>query len=577
MRVDAVDIEQFAKDEYPGITLEEIGGENVLIGGENRSGKTLTFNALLYNLLGSRHTIGLNTGRSNSVFLKFTEGTSFLRDSHQAEFSDGDTEYESGDAKEEFAEWLCDEPTEEVSREDIIKSHFLHSHLDQLPLATLGDEQRISLIRAIVDESTQVDIETHKRAQDYLDSLVKSQKSYLERLEDDEEELQNELNSAKNEFEKYENLIELLESGRLEELAQQLQEHEEVRERLSDLYTEKENLRQTKRSKKKLRRKWKRYREKERQSVIASATNDFVCPACEGRVSEDLAESRMNRSRCPFCAVDHDLDELKESIDEKIDQSEEEVETLNEEIEEIAERVGEIEEAIQELQEERPEVSDLDSFVERQLRQNDYQTTGLREEAEEELAKNEETIEKCEPQLVEIEERKNELEERIPAFEESLSAAEDTISELEEESRSEDVEAFRERWEDYYQQMAGDIGMDIRISEEGDIIIPGNETERHYDQAGDLSDSEVHLLNISFTVTLNHFVRQKEHTEWNTIVMDEPFTNLDDDGTQELVEFTQSADIQFIMTTSDEELEGHYSVTGELTRQDIQTTLDRFL
>jgi len=222
MRVDTVDIEQFAKDEYPGITLEKIGGENALIGGENRSGKTLTFNAFLYNLLGSRHTIGLNTGRSNSVFLKFTDSSSFLRDSYQAEFSDGETEYESGDAKEEFAEWLCDEPTEQVSREDIIKSHFLHSHLDQLPLATLGDEQRISLIRAVVDKSTQVDIETHKEAQEYLDSLVKSQRSDLERLEDDEKELRNELNSAKKEFGKYENLLELLESGRLTELAQLL-------------------------------------------------------------------------------------------------------------------------------------------------------------------------------------------------------------------------------------------------------------------------------------------------------------------------------------------------------------------
>jgi len=577
MRIDAIDIEQFAKDEYPGITLEAIHGENVLIEGQNRSGKTLTFNALLYNLLGSRHTIDLNTGRSNSVYLKFTDGSSFLRDSHQAEFSDGETEYESGEAKEKFAEWLCDEPTEEVSREDVIKSHFLHSHLDKLPLATLGKEQRVSLIRAVVDESTQVDIETHKTAWEYLDRLVKSQNSDLERLEDDEGELRDELNSAKNEYEKYEKLLRLLDSGRLEELAQQLQEHEEVRERLSDLYTEKEHLRQTKRSKKKLRGKWKRYREKERKSVIASATNDFVCPVCEGRISKDLAESRMDRSRCPFCADDHDLDELKQNIDEKIDQSEGEVETLNKEIEEIDNRVNEINKAIQELQDEKPEVSDLDSFVERQLRQNDYQTTGLREEAEEELRKNEKTIEKCEAQLEEIEERTDELESRIPELEQSLSVAEETISELEDESRSEDVEAFRERWEKSYQQMAGDIGLDIRISEEGDVIIPGNQTERHYDQAGDLSDSEIRLLNISFAITLNHYVRQQEHTEWNTIVMDEPFTNLDNHGTQELIEFTRNSDIQFIMTTSEENLGENYSITGQLTRRDIQTTLDMFL
>lgn len=577
MRVDAIDVERFAKDEYPGISIKDIGGENVLINGENRSGKTLTFNAFLYNLLGSRHTIDLNTGRSNSVYLKFTDGSSFLRDSHQAEFSDGESEYESGDAKEEFAEWLCKEPTAQVSREDIIKSHFLHSHLEQLPLANLGKEQRISLIRAVVDESAQADIEVHKTARDYLDRLVNSRESDLERLEADERELRNELNSAKNEYDKHENLLRLLDSGRLEELAQQLQEDEEVRDRLSDLYTEKENLRQTKRSKKKLRRKWERYREKERRSVIASATNDFVCPVCEERVSDELAKGRMDRSRCPFCAAERDLSELEQSIDEKIDQSENEIESLDEEIEDINNRIEEIDSEIEDLQEERPEVSDLDSFVERKLRNNNYQTSGLRQEVEDELIKNEETIEKCEDQLEEIENKKNELETRIPTLEDSLSTAEETISELEDASQSEDIEAFRERWEDYYQQMAGDIGLDIQISEDGDVIIPGNQTERHYDQAGDLSDSEMQLLNISFVVTLNHYARQHEHTKWNTIVMDEPFTNLDDEGTHELVEFTQSSDVQFIMTTSDENLENHYSIQGELTRQDIQTTLDRFL
>jgi predicted YcjX-like family ATPase len=54
--------------------------------GGSRTGKTLTFNALLYNLLGAQHTIDLATGQKNKVELGFTNETRYFRGNPRAEY-----------------------------------------------------------------------------------------------------------------------------------------------------------------------------------------------------------------------------------------------------------------------------------------------------------------------------------------------------------------------------------------------------------------------------------------------------------------------------------------------------------
>lgn len=577
MQVDAIDVERFAKEEYPGTTITDISGQDTVILGGNRSGKTLTFNALLYNLLGAKNTIDLTTGRNNSVTLKFTNGASFHRGTPEAEYAYQDTPVTGGEATQDFTRFLCADATEQVTAEEIINTHFLHSHLDRLPLSSLKAEQRVALIRAIVNRDTQTQIEAHQQAHDHLQSAINKWVADRDRLDNDITDVRDELRSAEAQRDNYENLLGLLESGQLATIADELARHSEIREQLSDLYSEREDLRQRKRSQSKLRTKWQRYQEEERNAVIADATNDFVCPVCEDRVSPELATRRLERGQCPFCAEKHDLSELKSSIDAKIDQAEEEITSLTEQIDAITERMAEIDDEITDLQESKPEIQDLDGFVERQLRQNDYQVEGLAEEAEEELAKNQETIAACEQELEDLEAERDALEERISAYRESLDFADERVTELETASKRDDVDTFRDRWSAYYQEMAGDIGLGIVVSDDGDILIPGTDDEtRHYDQAGDLSDSEVRLLNISFAVTVNEFAREAGLTEWNTIVLDEPFANLDSDGEEDLITFMTDSDTQFIFTTSDETLQEQFDVTAELERNHIQSTLDMF-
>jgi len=66
MKLDTIDIREFSQqDEYNAPREEDINGETLLVKGENRSGKTLTFNALRYILVGE--TINVSPGRGSEL------------------------------------------------------------------------------------------------------------------------------------------------------------------------------------------------------------------------------------------------------------------------------------------------------------------------------------------------------------------------------------------------------------------------------------------------------------------------------------------------------------------------------
>ncbi len=48
MKISRLEVENFAIEESPTINEDSIRGDDLLLYGGNRSGKTLTFNAILY-------------------------------------------------------------------------------------------------------------------------------------------------------------------------------------------------------------------------------------------------------------------------------------------------------------------------------------------------------------------------------------------------------------------------------------------------------------------------------------------------------------------------------------------------
>ncbi|ELZ78645.1 ATPase AAA [Haloferax larsenii JCM 13917] len=575
MKISDFDIGHFAKDEYGGIAESGIDGENFLISGQNRTGKTLSLNAILYNLLGSSYTIDLATGRGNKVELGFTDGSKFYRGVPEAVFDTGSDELTASNAKSRFKEHLCSEVSSDISVEDLIKCHFLHTHTNQLPLSTLSKEDRLALIRAVTDLDSQQDLEFHQRAKEQLSEEIGQLTSEASALETDLKDVRNERSSARNQLKKYEKLGDLIEEGKLKEINSKLAEEVSIREDLSEVFREQEGLRQEQRTLKKEKSRWQRYHSAEIVEVIADAVFDFVCPVCEERIDPEKAENRVRQGYCPFCGEKHSLTELKENIGKRIDVSNDRVDEILNRLDEIQERLEGLGEKEAELKSGIPEIEQVDRFVERKLRQNGYQIDGIESKTEEEIKKHRVAVEQAEQQVEQLENRIEVIDNRKRKLTQYRQQASEEIVKLSETSR-EDISSFESRWEDHYEEVADELSLNIRVSEDGDIVLPGNTGDRYYGEEGDLSDAETQLLNVSFAVTLNEFAREANLTDWNVIVLDEPFTSLDEDGQDSLLEFLNKQEKQFIVTSSDESYQSEFEKQVRLRRETIQATFVRF-
>jgi len=75
------------------------------------------------------------------------------------------------------------------------------------------------------------------------------------------------------------------------------------------------------------------------------------------------------------------------------------------------------------------------------------------------------------------------------------------------------------------------------------------------------------LLNLSFALTLNEHGRRTSAINWGTIILDEPFSNLDSERKESSLDHLLDADPQIIMTSSDQtvisELEDHQNLKLE--------------
>jgi len=236
-------------------------------------------------------------------------------------------------------------------------------------------------------------------------------------------------------------------------------------------------------------------------------------------------------------------DEIKADIDEKISRSEEELEEIEEELEEIDSELESVDKEIAEIREEQPALSDVDGRIERVIRNNDYDFSAIVEEIEEELERYQSSIDEIEEVISEQENKIEELEAELESpLKNGWRRLKTRWKKCEKTASMQRLRSSQRRWQEIFEKMAGEIGLEIQMMQDGDIEIPGAEGPRKYDRAGDLSDAEITFMNISFAVAYNRFVRESDTTEWSTIVCDEPFSNLDAEGRVNLLEFIESCD-----------------------------------
>jgi len=565
MKISRLHIEQFARDDYPTLSEDRVGGNDLLLVGGNRSGKTLTFNALLYGLYGPRATYGVSPGRTSEVRFVFNNGDRLIRGGSGRSYSHGEDSFETDEADEAIAEF--------IGAEDIVSHQFVPSEIDELPLATLSESERLSLIRRVMDSELEEEIEKLREQRDDLESDIES----IERTELQPrcEEL-DDINIPRYEsrLEKIERLESLIDSGRIETIKQHLVDNEDLRDRLEELDDRRHAINQELRKKERKLRERRRYTN-EVNEIILDAISELTCPVCDQIVREQTAKQRLQNGRCPQCGRERSLEELKLDLRSKVDSADEEIEALESDIEELQDEKEALENEIQSLQDSVPDLSDLSDLTIHTLKDNDYDIDDVAEETQERLEQHRTTIEDLSTQKDRLETEIEEIEEQLSELDNALTETESRIKELSQESFEEIINSFREQWSENYQSMAPDLAVEINLRPDGTIILPGNDGPREYDE---LSTGEVRLLNISFVFTLVQQATDREDQGHNLecVAMDEPFANIDEDLRVNTIEVLLESDIQFIITTSNGDLAQHFNrdQVKSLNRMHIQYTLD---
>lgn len=532
MKINRLHIDQFATEDFPGIHNTAINGEDFLIEGGNRSGKTLAVNALLYALFGPQGTLGVSPGRQSEVEIHFDNGHVLNRGSGGREYTDEDGPHEKDAADSRILETL--------GEEEIVSLQFVHSETDKLPLARLTDKDLITRIRRIGNNDLQDEID------EYVDEK-ENLKQEIEQVERTElfpvtREL-NELDVGRVErrLEKIEQLESLIDTGRIETIKQRLLDNEEINNQLEDLYHRKRAIEQHLR---KLNRKLREERQYTQRvnDLIIDAIEELSCPVCDNVVEEDLAKHRLQNGRCPQCGRERSLDQLKSNLEEKVENADDSIEELEQEISDLKEEKAETADEIESLQSSIPDLSELNDLTKHTLEDKDYNIEAVAEETDQRLQQHRDELERLKAKQEELERERSAVEETLDELQESHEYVSEQIEELKAESFEEIIVEFQEEWSTHYQTIGDDLGQEIHIEPDGVIQVPGNDGPREYDQ---LSTGEARMLNLAFACAI-----ASTTDGIDVVVLDEPLANLEAEKRNSAIEFIQDVQTQFIITTS---------------------------
>jgi DNA repair exonuclease SbcCD ATPase subunit len=571
MKISRLEVENFAIEESPVIHEKSVEGKDLLLFGGNRSGKTLTFNAILYGLYGRSGTFGVTPGQKSQVNIHFDNSHAILRDrSHKYETQNGSFAAEEG-------------VKANIGPEEYVRLQFIPSNPSSQPISSLSKDELLDRVRGILSAENQSEIKLHRRASAELELLGEIRRRGEDRpsLRELREELQSlPISSTQNRIEDIEELQGLISSGDIESIRDRLQKQDQVAKRLDELYDRRRSLEQNLKEKRRELNDASRYTQ-EVSDLIIDAIEEFTCPVCGKLVEEKTARNRLP-NRCPQCGRDRDISELRESLQDKVEGADGRIEELKEDIVDLEEELSEVKADISELQESEPELNELNQFVRTALKQAEYDTDNLRETTQEELEQRRSDLEEFERLQGELQSELERREELLDSIDNSLASAKNRVEELEENAFEEIREKFTNRVSEVYQEIAPDLGTEVGLTSGGKLEFPGTGSEgiRTYDR---LSSGEKRLVNLAFAITMAEFAKEQENTHnWEVLILDEPLTNLESDIQDAAARYLRESEFQCIMTSPLDRIQSHFRDTdsriiplNRITTE--ETTLEEYL
>lgn len=577
MKIDSIEINSFSREEYTTNQTPQksnLSGESLLIKGPNKSGKSLTFAAIAHVILGNESPLDISIGGGNDVSVGFTDGSEMYRGTPRRQYEI--TENNDDEKVEKLYE--TDEADEKLRAKigtvDIVRNHFLPSETRFLPLERLFGSDRMDVVLSAIDRSAKLELEKKKEELKELRKRKTRVEDSLQPLNKDKSRRHKQVGQQESQKSDWQTIVTLSESGRLKEIQEQLNEKSEIQDRLNQLSKRERGLGRKITSKKNEIEALQRY-ENTVEEIIAEAITEFVCPICDEKVDTDTAKRRMRHGSCPFCDENRPAAQVKQHVREQKNETEGRPGKLSTEIAKHKTERSDIQSKIENLEEELPAISELNTLAVNELGKADS-VEELEEKAKSELEKVSEKLEEYREDLagikLEIEEAENEAE-RIQERQEKVKSQ---IRDIDDRSFEDEISAFQDTLNKHFTNLGGKIGeaSAIRFDEEsGEItLLSENSEPRKYHRRSELSGSEIRLLNISFVLSLNDHATASNALNWEVLLLDEPFNNLDSEITETALNYLLGLPQQIMLTSSHDDVSSWFSRHNTLQLSRSETT-----
>ena len=558
MEINEIDIDTFADSKRYEEPRLEPRGETLVVHGRNKTGKSLTFSAMGYGVIGEYWD--KSVGSSAQVEVTFSDGTEYEASAGGHELTTpGGRSFTSQTARDERRERVTDRPFRDY--------FFFPSEIGQLSLVGKSEEEVLDHVREAVapDRFERIDqLRGDKESELEKANRLREERSEIEgRLP----KLSSGIESREERLQREERIVELHEDGQLEEIRETLAEHAELDEQLQIAYEEREELEEE------LREARRRRDRLQGGSTTEPSPEEFDlgCRVCGGTVSTETARERIDSGCCPLCDRGANFDTLL--LEEERD---EEPEELDERIAELEEELHEVEERIEQLQSEQPGLSELDDELLRRLNLRNRNVDRVVASARSEIEDIREKIERLERKREEDEERLEEIDGEIEEHEEEAEELEEEFQSIQQDVR-EDVVEFADRWTANFESMCSSLAEEIALDDNNGVTVAGDPDRSFHLEKNGLGEAEEQALCLSFAVTLHETLGDR--LPLDTFVLDEPFDHLDDEATDELLSFvSEDEDRQYVFTTSDDTVVEAFSEEQrrELERDPKEVTLSDF-
>jgi hypothetical protein len=571
-RIKGINIKKFAVPEYCGVNCSP-DEKNCLIWGSHRSGKSTTYDALLYSLLDRKAIPRPSIGKHDISITLSNESTDIkiTREYNKPPLVEvGEKTYEGADATSIIREYTGIDPDDyRIFRGLTLPQR---SETDSLLQRTNAKEFAIIIEKLGSDKILAQSKEFVQTSLDEVEKRTKKLKLQDLDMAYEEMEKKQRISSTKYQISQREDYIKNFKSGELKKVVITFKRKPEIKDRLQRLENEFQQLwREEVHLKRLVGKATHKYTDKTSEEVVEDVLTRVVCPVCESDIGMERFQSRIKyRNRCPLCNEPYSW-EILAKAEVKIEEFKK-VEEWRRRLEEINQRKAEIEEENKKLGFDEYSHETIRRVIKEQTSEKDIEDARERLKAANELRKNdEEDLEKLGLTRIKNKAEHDELENKKNFLKHLIGGLDDTkILEKAKDEFEKEINAI-------FKRIIG--SKTTLVYENGEVYLVekygSRERKRKARDKHEVSFGEKRALD--FSIVLSLFLMNQESRYYNIdfIILDDVTEGILDSKWKEgligvLEEF--NSDIQLVCTSYDERIK-QLKFESEAKLQ-IQTTID---